>query len=155
MYLIPGSGLHSREFLILAEIVLGVHLLDFVTTRSAKDLEDLEELIDLGIPQKGSLSVDHLHQNAAGGPHIDLGGVLGGPENQLGSSVAPRTNIGDVGLSPHQLLGRPEVADNHCVLVFVDQDILGLDVAVGNGEHAEVIEAADNLIGVELDKERS
>ena len=72
-------------------------------------------MVYLGIPDERRLTVDHLNQHTAQGPHVDLGCVVGGAENELGGSVAPGTDIGEVGLSLDELLGRSEVADNSFV----------------------------------------
>ncbi len=39
------------------------------------------------------------------------------------------------------------------MFVAIDEDILGLDVAVGDGEHEEVVESPEDLVGVELDED--
>jgi hypothetical protein len=44
------------------------------------------------------------------GVHTDLGGVIGGAENQLRRSVVPRADIRHVGLVLHQDLGATEIA---------------------------------------------
>jgi hypothetical protein len=38
------------------------------------------------------------------------------------------------------------------VLDVVDEDVLGLDVAMGDGEHGEVVETSEYLVSVELDE---
>lgn len=40
------------------------------------------------------------------------------------------------------------------MLVLIDENVLGLDVPVGDGKHAEVVETSDQLVGIEFGEER-
>lgn len=40
------------------------------------------------------------------------------------------------------------------MLHVIHQDVLGLDVAVGDREHGEVVQASKDLIGIDLDQNR-
>jgi hypothetical protein len=53
-----------------------------------------------------------------------------------------------------ELLGRTEIRNNQLMLHVIDQDVLWLDVSVCDGEHGEVVKPSEDLIGIDLDKDR-
>ena len=83
----------------LVHIVLGVHRQNLRFRRSTKRFDDLNKLVDIVAGNKQRLESKHLGNNTARGPHINLGCVVGGPENQLWGSVASRTDISNVRFS--------------------------------------------------------
>ena len=93
----PGRPLYGWQPLVLLHVELLVHLLHLPLGGGAQDLDDLLELVDLGVAHERGSAVDHLDQDAAGGPHVDLSGVVSGPEDELGSTVAPGADVGQVG----------------------------------------------------------
>lgn len=62
----------------------------------------------------------------------DIGGVVGGSEDELGSSVVARTNVRDVGLALYQVLGAAKVAQFEDARFRVEQQILRLYVPVAD-----------------------
>ena len=78
--------------------VLGVHLFDLLYRWGSKDLYNLDELVGGRFPWKERLSEHHFSQQTPHRPDIDGTAVVGGAENQLGSSVVPGADIGDVRL---------------------------------------------------------
>ena len=50
------------------------------------------------------------HANLTGAPHVDVGRVVCGSEDELGGAVVPRTDVGDVGLSADKVLRAAEIA---------------------------------------------
>ena len=44
-------------------------------------------------------------------PHVDVGRVVGGAEDELRRAVVPRADVGDVGLSADKVLRAAEVAE--------------------------------------------
>eukprot|EP00355_Strombidium_rassoulzadegani_P008311 CAMPEP_0168618554 /NCGR_PEP_ID=MMETSP0449_2-20121227/6133_1 /TAXON_ID=1082188 /ORGANISM="Strombidium rassoulzadegani, Strain ras09" /LENGTH=162 /DNA_ID=CAMNT_0008659435 /DNA_START=443 /DNA_END=932 /DNA_ORIENTATION=- len=71
-------------------------------------------------------------------------------EDELGSPVVAGTDIGDVGFALDELLGAPEVAELDDIVVEVDEDVLGLDVAVADAHGVDVGDGSEELVGVEL-----
>ena len=49
--------------------------------------------------------------NLTGAPHVDVGRVVCGSEDELGGAVVPRTDVGDVGLSADEVLRAAEIAE--------------------------------------------
>lgn len=94
----PGRPFYGWQPLVLLHIELFVHLLDLPFGGRAKHLDNLLELVDLGVAHEGGSAVDHLNQDAAGGPHVDLGGVVSCTEDKFGGPVAARADVGEVGL---------------------------------------------------------
>ena len=50
-----------------------------------------------------------------------------------------------------ELLGRSEVSDDETVFIFIDEYVLWFDVSVGDGEHGEVVESSEELVGIDFD----
>jgi len=122
------------------------------------DLEDAVELVHGGGAGEDGLPVDHLPQDAAHGPHVDAGAVLGGAEKDLGGAVpAGGDVVGQHGAARGFHAGdgpaEPEVADAD-VAVGVEQQVGGLDVAVeqAGGVHEEegAQELVDDVLLVDL-----
>ena len=76
-----------------------IHFDDLLFFGSSHDFNDLNELINLGISQKGWLSIDHFYQDASCGPDINLASVISGPKNQLRCTIAPRTYVRKIGFT--------------------------------------------------------
>jgi hypothetical protein len=87
-YLAPGCPFDQRQSFVLLHVELFIHFPHFLLAGSSQYLDDLFELIDLRISHEGRGSIDHFDQNASGGPHIDLGGVVGRSKDEFGCAVA-------------------------------------------------------------------
>ena len=104
--------------------------------------EDLEDLVNLGVTSEQRLARAHLGKDTADGPHIDTGGVLAATEQDLWGAVPQRDDLVGVCAEGHTKGSRePEIRELE-VAVAVDQEILGLQVAV---QHAVAVAVADAL----------
>ena len=103
---------------------------------------------------EGRLARQHLvHEDTQGPPVHRLGvsptlenlrsQVLWGPAHGVAHSACAARR-------PGHGLSEPEVSED-CVTLGVEEDVLRLEVSVGDVEAVEIREAADNLRGVELD----
>lgn len=108
-------------------------------------LGDEAHLVHVVASGEERLAVDELHEDAANGPDVDGGGVVGGVEQQLGRAVPPGHHV----LRHHVALGggarQPEVADLE-VAVGVQQQVAGLEVAVDHVGGVDVLEPAKDLV---------
>jgi hypothetical protein len=75
----------------------------------------------------------------------DVGGVVGRTEDKLRSAVVPRADVRDVGLSGDEDLRRSEVAKLENTGGRVEEEVLGLDVAVADTDGVDVGERAEEL----------
>lgn len=71
--------------------------------------------------------------------------VVSAPENQLRSTIAAGTDVGQVGLARNQAFGRSEVADEEFPVGIVDEHILRLHVAMGDSDLLEVEQPLEHL----------
>lgn len=81
----------------------------------------------------------------------NLGRVVGRAKDQLGGAVVARADVRDVGLVLDEDLGAAEIAELQDAGTRVQQQILGLDVAVADALGVYVGEGAEELVDVELD----
>lgn len=95
----PLDRFDSGELGVFLHVIVPVHLQHVLLGRRAQHLDDLDQLVDLRVTQERWDTVDHFHEYAPSRPHVDLRSVVSGPENQLGSTIAPRADVGQVGLS--------------------------------------------------------
>lgn len=51
-----------------------------------------------------------------------------------------------------ELLGGSEIRDDNLMLDPIDQDILRLDVPMRNGQHKEIVQPSEDLIGIDFDQ---
>ena len=98
MYFLPRSGVDLRE-LVLVDVTVRVHLHDLIIRRSAEHLDDLHQLVDVTVRTENGLKGEHLNQDAASRPHVDLRRVASAGEDKLRSAVAPRTDVGEIRFS--------------------------------------------------------
>ena len=70
----------------------------------------------------------------------DVGRVVGCPEDELGSAVVARADVADVGLARDDDLGGAKVAELEDTGRGVEQQVLGLDVAMADADGVDVHE---------------
>lgn len=150
--------------------VVGIHGADLFTSRSAKNLDDLHQLVNARFTREEGLSQHQLGHYATGRPHIwridqstacglsgeeesrtDLRCVVGRAKDQLGRSVVARADVRNVGLVFDQDLRRSEIAQFENAGVGVQQEILRLDVTVTDPLRMDVGKRSEQLVDVELD----
>lgn len=86
-----------------------------------------------------------------GSRHTNLRGVVGCAENQFRCSVVARADVRDVGLVLDKDLGATEVTQLQNARCRVEQQVLGLDVAMANALRVDVGEGTEQLVSVQLD----
>ena len=117
--------------------------MDNVVRRRAQELGDDGELVDVVLSGEQRLALEHLSEDAAGAPDVDLDVVLLPGEHDLGGTVvAGRHVAGHLGVLD---AGEAEVADLE-VAVLVDEDVAGLEVAVHDAGRVHVLESAQDLV---------
>ena len=97
MYLGPLSFLDLGE-LVVVEIVVGVHIHNLALGGSPQHLDDLDEVVHTVLANKKGSPLNHLKQDATYRPNVNHGGIVSCPEDEFGCPVAPRTDVGQVGL---------------------------------------------------------
>lgn len=129
--------------------ILARNSMNNVVRRRPQQLRNDRELINMILPRKQWLPLQHLGKDAARAPDIDLDVVLLPRQHDLGRAVVARR---DVARHLRVLDARePEVADLE-VAVLVDEDVGGLEVAVHDAGAVDVFEAAKDLIEEVLDE---
>ncbi len=89
---------YLRQSLHFPHVECFVHVPYLRLRRSPQYLDDLLQLVNLRVAKKGGHSIDHLNQDTASRPHVDLRRVICGSEDELRSPVAPRADIGEIRL---------------------------------------------------------
>jgi hypothetical protein len=90
--------------LVLLDITIRVHLHNLIVGGRTQNLYNLHKLIDVAVRSEDGLQSNHLNEDAACRPGINLGRVSSASEDQLWGSIAPRANVGKIGLSLLQSL---------------------------------------------------
>jgi hypothetical protein len=83
----------------------------------------------------------------------NLGSVVCGTKNQLWCSVVPRANVGHIWLVLYQNFGTPEITEFQDAGGGIQQQILGLDIAMADALRVNVGQRSEQLINVEFDFE--
>jgi len=100
---------------------------DNIIRRSAKKLRDDGELIDVIFAGEEGLALQHLGEDAASTPDVDLDIVFLPREHDLGRTVVSCRNIsGHLGVLD---TGKTKVADLQ-IAVFVDENVAGLEITM-------------------------
>jgi hypothetical protein len=123
--------------------------MDDIVRRGSQQLGDDGELVDVVLAGEERLALEHLSEDAAGAPDIDLDVVLLPGEHDLGGAVVAGGDVaGHLGVLD---AGEAEVADLQ-VTVLVDEDVAGLQVAVHDAGRVHVLQAAQDLVEEVLDE---
>lgn len=64
--------------------------------------------------------------------------IVDGAKNQLGGAIIARANVRHIGLAEQQLLGAAKIAQLQNGRLGIEQQILGLDVAMANAALVDV-----------------
>lgn len=111
LYLFPISAWNFREG-ELFHIVIWVHRHNLIFSRRAQHPNNFNQLINIACSHERRLENQHLNNNTPNRPHIYLICVLRCAKYKLRSSIAPRTDIGNVGLARHKSFCRTKIAQN-------------------------------------------
>ena len=115
--------------------------------RRPQHAENLENLINLAIAREQRFPRRHLGENAADGPHVDAGAVLAATEQDFGAPVPERDDFVGVGAEGDaEGAGEAEVGEFE-VAFFVDEEVLGFQVAVQDAVGVAVASAEEELVG--------
>lgn len=107
MYLLP----RVRFDLWKLELrIIRIHLADLFARGRPEHLDDLDQLVHARIARKDRLAEQQLREDAARAPHVDLGGVIDGAEDQLRGAIVPAADVRHVRFALHQVFGAAEVA---------------------------------------------
>lgn len=107
--------------------------------------EDLEDLVNLRVAREQRLAGAHLSKNAANRPHVDAGRVLAAAEQDLGRAVPQGDDLVGVCAERHAKgAGEPKIGELE-VAVFVDEQVLRLEVAVQDAVGVAVAHALAQL----------
>ena len=105
----------------------------------AEQLEDVQELLQLGVAGEQRLLPRQLGEDAPDAPDVDGGGVVGASEENLGGAVPQRHNLVRVRLHRHGE-GATETEIRHLddVIRLFHQKVLGLEVAMHHAVAVQV-----------------
>lgn len=107
--------------------------------------EDLEDLVNLGIAREERLAGTHLGEDAADGPHVNAGGVLASTEQDLRGAVPQSNDLVGVSAQGNTEGARKTKVGQLQVAVSIDQQVLGLQVAVEDAVGVAVADAVAKL----------
>lgn len=110
-------------------------------------LENLEDLIDLGIAHKQRSPLHHLGKDAASGPKVNTESVGLLTEQNFGAAVPESNDFMGVGLDGEsKSAGKTKVSQLDVLAHSVDEKVLGLEVAMEDSVLVEVDEGLENLV---------
>ena len=114
---------------------------------SPEHLEDVQQLLNLGLAREHGRLSDELREDAPDGPHVHRGGVQRGSQEDLRGAVPQRDDLVGVGLERNaERPAQSEVRDLELELAPVHEEVLGLEVPV---QHAVLVAVRNSLDEVE------
>ena len=128
-YLREISLLNTRESV---GSVVGVHLINLIWSGSAQHLDDLDGLVDVVLSREEREAGEQFGNHTGSTPHIYGDCVVRSAKNELRSAVVAGADIGDVGLRWGESFSTSEVADLNDMGAHINEDVLGLNVAMAN-----------------------
>lgn len=135
--------------------VTGVHLINLIWRGSAQHLDNLDGLVDVVLSGEEREAGEQFSNHTGSAPHIDCDCVVRSAKNELRSAVVAGADIGDVGLRWGEPLGTSKVADLNDVGTHINEDVLGLNVAMTNSQTVQIGQALEHLVCVELSVKNS
>ena len=127
--------------------------MDLFLGRCAKHLDDLHELVNTRLTWEEGLSNEEFSDDAANGPDINSRGVVSRSKDELGCSVVPGADVGNIDFSSDKALSGSIVANLECVTLWIHEQVLGLDVPVAVTKRVDVGECTEGLVRVQFDQE--
>lgn len=117
--------------------ILAANGLDHVVRGRAEKLRDDGKLVDVILARKERLALQHLRENAAGAPDINLNVILLPRKHDFWGSVVSRRHI-----SSHLgvLNARKSEITNLQIAVLVDQDVARLEVAMDDAGGVDIFQ---------------
>lgn len=114
-------------------------------------LEDLEDLVNLGITREERLAGAHLSKDASNRPHVNTRRVLTSTQQNLWRAIPQSDNLVRVcAQGDAERAGKTEISQLE-VSLAVDEEVLGLEIAVQNAVAMAVAHAVAQLVHELLD----
>lgn len=133
------------------EVWEGCHTRPVGLSWSAKNAEDLEDLVDLGVAWEERFAGGHLGEDAANGPHVDTSGVLTTTEQNFWRAVPESDDLVSVSAERNtECAGQTKIGQLQ-VAFLVDEQVLRLQVTVQDTVGVAVARALEELKGKLLD----
>ena len=133
------------------EVWEGCHTRPVCLSWSAKNAEDLEDLVDFGVAWEERLAGGHLGEDAANGPHVDTSRVLTTTEQNFGRAVPESDDLVSVSAERNtECAGQTKIGQLQ-VAFLVDEQVLRLQVTVQDTVGVAVARAFEELKGKLLD----
>ena len=133
--------------------VIRVHFKNLLFCWWSKLLDNLDQLRVSQLSLKERFAENEFSNDTSCWPNVYRSVVVAGAEHHLWGSVVARCDVRDGLLRLFtNLLGASEVAHFKDVAGGVNKEVLWLDVSVHDVVSVDVVEGAEELIGVQLDE---
>lgn len=83
----------------------------------------------------------------------NLGGVIGCTKDELRGAIVARADVRHIGLVRDQDFGTPEITKLKNPSIWIEQEILRLDIAMADSLGVDVRKGTEQLVDVYLDLE--
>lgn len=83
----------------------------------------------------------------------NLGGIVGGTKDEFWRTIVSGANVRNIGLVLNENLGTAKVAELENAAVWVEQQVLWLNVTMTNALRVDIGKCTEQLINIELDFE--
>lgn len=83
----------------------------------------------------------------------NLGSIVGGTKDEFWRAVVSGANVRNIGLVFNENFGTAEVAELENAAVWVEQQVLGLNVTMTDALRVDIGKSTEQLINIELDFE--
>ena len=111
-------------------------------------------LIHIAFSRKQGLPKNKLRKNTTKRPGINGCGVICCSKDQFRSAVVSGANVCNIGLALNKHFRTAKVTQLHDVCIWVEKQILGLNVSMTNSNLMYVSERPCNLIHIQLKADR-
>ena len=141
------AELRERRF----EIVQFQSIRPVILVRGAQNLENFEDLVDLGVSHEKWPTLDHFREDAACGPQIDTKTVCFLPEQDLWAPIPECNDLVRVRFD-WQTKGscQTEVRQLDVLSLGVDQQVLWLEIPMENPMLVQINQRLQNLVEKQL-----
>ena len=141
------AELRERGF----EIVQFQSIRPVILIRGAQNLENFEDLVDLGVSHEKRPALDHFREDAACGPQIDAKTVCFLPKQDLRAPIPECHDLVRVRLD-RQTKGtcQTEVRQLDVLSLGVDQQVLRLEIPMENPMLVQINQRLQNLVEKQL-----
>lgn len=132
--------------------VIWIHSWDLVTSWCTKHLDDFNKLINTRVTWEQRLTKQKLSNYTSDRPNINWLCIICGAKNKFWCSIISWTNIAHIYFIFHESLSWAEITNFKLMCIWMNEEILWLNVSMAYTKSMDICECPETLIGIKFNQ---